>query len=146
MPDEDLIASWERTRGHLARAWVELPPGDGSSLEWYQEYVDHNELGLAMEALAAVGSGRGAAGPFWLALADTADEMKLTSEATKYQARARLPVQDGTCPVCDHLETDHVYWEPVGCDGWAHCIIDGCTTCWRAWPVGFEDPSEAPHS
>jgi hypothetical protein len=39
----------------------------------------------------------------------------------------------GVCPLCSHVETDHVYWEPDEyCDGWAHCK-EGCN-CWRSWP------------
>ena len=87
MPSDELLESWERTRSHLARAWVELPPGDGGTDE-YQDYLDHNELGLAMETLADVGDLRGASGAFWTALADAASEMKLTKRAEEYHRRS----------------------------------------------------------
>ena len=80
------LASWERTRGHLARAWVELPPGILSNS--YQEFLDHNELGLAMEALAEAGDVRVAGRAFWLALADAASEMDMMTEVRIYQDRA----------------------------------------------------------
>lgn len=56
-----------------------LPPptAEGLGLDWFREYVDHNELELALEALVDVGDERGAEGAFWLALADAAREMGL---------------------------------------------------------------------
>jgi hypothetical protein len=57
---------------------VELPAGDEDVIEPYGEYLDHIELGLAIETLAESGSRRAAGRQFWLALADAADEMKLS--------------------------------------------------------------------
>jgi hypothetical protein len=84
----DLAAGWDRTRGHLARAWVELPPGNDDAIAAYQEYLDHNELGLAMETLADLGRLRAASRPFWLALADAAQEMSLEADAKEYLSRS----------------------------------------------------------
>jgi hypothetical protein len=81
--NEELLASWERTRGHLARAWVELPPGELSV--FYQEFLDHNELGLAMEVLAEAGVERNAKRHFWLALADAATEMHRWEDVQTYE-------------------------------------------------------------
>jgi len=89
VPSDDLVASWERTRGHLARAWVELPAGDEGEMQVYVEYLDQNELGLAMETLAESRKTRVAGRHFWLALADAADEMKLSQEAGQYRTRAQ---------------------------------------------------------
>jgi cytochrome c-type biogenesis protein CcmH/NrfG len=86
--EQHLLESWERTRDHLARAWVELPPADGQDLAMYHEYLDHNELELAMDALASAGEVRGPSSAFWLALADAATEMKLRSKAANYRAAA----------------------------------------------------------
>ena len=88
MPSDDLVASWDRTRGHLARAWVQLPPGAGPVT--YQEFLDHNELGLAMEALAEAGTGQKASAAFWEALADAADQMHLHDQASDYRQRASV--------------------------------------------------------
>jgi hypothetical protein len=88
MQGEELSESWERARSHLARAWVELPSGSGDTNE-YQEYLDHNELGLAMEALRDLGNLRGAHGQFWAALADAAEQMKLQQQAEEYRRRSR---------------------------------------------------------
>jgi len=86
MANEDLLASWDRTRGHLARAWTELPLG--VSTELYQEFVDHNELALAMEALADARASREVGAVFWEALAEAADEMHLDSQAGSYRQRS----------------------------------------------------------
>jgi hypothetical protein len=85
---EELAASWERTRGHLARAWILLPAGDSESLNRYHEFLDHNELGLASEELEAVGGERRAPTAFWFALAEAATEMGLTNVADRYRQRA----------------------------------------------------------
>jgi hypothetical protein len=76
-PSGDLKESWERTRSHLARAWALLPAGDDDNVSQYQELLDHNELGLAMEVLGEVGEQRSAPGEFWVALTDAARNMRL---------------------------------------------------------------------
>jgi hypothetical protein len=85
---EELGASWERTRGHLARAWILLPAGESEPLNRYHEFLDHNELGLASEELEAVGQERNAPAAFWFALAEAATEMKLTNVADRCHRRA----------------------------------------------------------
>ena len=86
MANEEVLASWERTRGHLARAWIELPPGE--LFEFYQEFLDHSELGLAMEVLAEAGMERNAKRSFWLALADAAKEMQRWEDVQTYEGLA----------------------------------------------------------
>jgi hypothetical protein len=85
VPSDDLIESWSRTRRHLDRAWVQLPPGADPAA--YREFLDHNELELAMEALADVGNVQEAPTLFWEALADAADQMQLNASATEYRLR-----------------------------------------------------------
>jgi hypothetical protein len=89
--DDRLVQSWERTRGHLSRAWAELPSGHSSDLDYYYEFLDHNELGLAMEVLAEVGVKRGCSGAVWLALSDAATEMKMQQESHKFKHWAAEP-------------------------------------------------------
>lgn len=74
--------------GHLARAWIELPPGELPPS--YQEFPDHNELGLAMVTLADCGEDRAAPRAFWSALADAANEMKMLNQARTYRERSAL--------------------------------------------------------
>lgn len=82
-------ASWARTRAHLDRAWVLLPPptADGLGLDVFSEYLDHNELELALDALVEVGDDRGAEAVFWLALAEAAREMGLNDRADDLLSR-----------------------------------------------------------
>jgi hypothetical protein len=86
--NDALPESWERTRGHLARAWVELPSGDSADLSAYHELLDHNELELAMEELQRVGEHRTAPRSFWAALSEAAVEMGLDDWAELYRSRA----------------------------------------------------------
>ena len=86
MPSDHLAASWERTRGHLDRAWVELLPS--AEPPAYREFLDHNELELAMETLAKAGSSQDAPAVFWEALADAAEEMHLDGPASEFRQRA----------------------------------------------------------
>lgn len=88
MSDSEFVESWERTRGHLRRALVELPAGDDAEFEWYAEFIDHNELELAMDELAQIGQARPATRTFWLALADAANEMGLKERARTLQSTA----------------------------------------------------------
>ena len=83
--DKNLAASWDRTRVHLSRAWVELPSGERDGLAQYHDYLDHNELGLAMEELERVGRLRSAPSTFWAALADAAAEMGLDESAQRFR-------------------------------------------------------------
>ena len=82
---------WERTRDSLARAWALLPPPataeDG--LAWYHEFLDSNELELALEALADLGRARGAPDGFWTELAYAASSMGLDERAAAFRDRAQ---------------------------------------------------------
>jgi hypothetical protein len=84
VPREDLAESWERTRGHLARAWTELPLGVDAT--WYLECLDTNELELAMEALAELGKTNQVDAGYWLALSNAAEEMGLSERCREYRA------------------------------------------------------------
>jgi hypothetical protein len=86
MDKDGLAGSWERNRGHLARAWSQLPIGANTDL--YQEFLDHNELGLAMEMLAEAGTDCDVPTGFWKDLADAATEMKEPGKAAEYLARS----------------------------------------------------------
>ena len=82
MDRDDLAASWELTRGHLSRAWTQLPVR--AKTELYQEFLDQNELGLAMEMLAQAGMDCSAPASFWRDLADAATEMQESDKAIEF--------------------------------------------------------------
>ena len=84
----ELQQSWAKTRAHLARAgaWVDLA---GDTARCYAEYLDANELQLAMDELEGIGSECGAVAAFWGCLADAAREMGLSEDAARYDQCAR---------------------------------------------------------
>lgn len=58
MPSPELLRSWKRTTGYLRDARAQLPPiaeaEFDDDLVQFEEFVDHNELGLAFDVLEAV--------------------------------------------------------------------------------------------
>lgn len=86
MPDP-LLELWAEIRAHLPRAWVDLSPGDNADLAPFSEYLDHNELELAMDEVASVAARRDAPGIVWRALADAADFLGLTLPSEEFRRR-----------------------------------------------------------
>ena len=63
-------ASWSRTRAHLNKAFAQLPPfpkdgEEGGSVLRYREWLDYNELELALEELELLGEANNVGGLFW---------------------------------------------------------------------------------
>ena len=84
--EANIAPSREKTREHLARAWVSLPPGSESeALDYFLESLDHNELDLALEELETVGRERTAGDDFWFALGDAAQELGRSADAQRYR-------------------------------------------------------------
>src|SRR4051812_12277981 len=84
--EANVAPSRERTREHLARAWVALPAdSESEALDYFLESLDHNELDLALEELEEVGRQRTAGGEFWVALGDAAQELGRTGDAQRYR-------------------------------------------------------------
>ena len=88
MASDDVLASSERTRGHLARAWVKLPIGVDT--DQYQEYLDHNELELAMKAPARLGETGQATPARWQASSEIARRAGRISVAFSYTRYGHL--------------------------------------------------------
>lgn len=55
----------------------------------YEEFLDHNELELACDALETGADGQLVGKVFWIALRDAARKMKLLDRAARYEANAR---------------------------------------------------------
>lgn len=94
MPSRDeLIASWARTERHLrqAREMLPEPPAEGpdatGSVDAFNEYLDHNELELALDALEMLGDGNSVRTEFWRELLAAAENMALSKHAVRYRAR-----------------------------------------------------------
>ena len=64
---------------------------DPQDLAHYYEFIEHNELGLACDALEEAATGRAVSSQFWLALRDAAKKMQLDDYVTRYERRAEKP-------------------------------------------------------
>ena len=81
-----IAPSREKTREHLARAWVALPAdSESEALDYFLESLDHNELDLALDELEEVGRQRTAGDDFWYALGDAAQELGRSDDAQRYR-------------------------------------------------------------
>ena len=90
MASEELHQSWQRTRTHLAAAAALLPATqrpnpDGGSLHGYAEFLEHNELELALDELEGLAAVNLVPPAFWIALAEAAAEMKLSDHERRYR-------------------------------------------------------------
>jgi hypothetical protein len=74
----DLPKLWTLIKADLSRARSVLPVPD-PHLSQYYEFLEHNELELACDALEDAANGRAVGGEFWGALRDAAKKMQLTS-------------------------------------------------------------------
>ena len=71
------------TRNLLPNSWDDSP-----SLLRYCEFLEHNELELACDALEDSAKDRTVSRDFWLSLRDAASKMHLEKNAARYQSRA----------------------------------------------------------
>ncbi|WP_411096317.1 MafI family immunity protein [Streptomyces sp. 020-2-3H-GM] len=74
-------ASWNRTRGHLDAARVHLTDLSDIDLSATDEFLEHNELGLAFDCLVDFGDDLDLPLAFWEHLDQAAREMRLYSDA-----------------------------------------------------------------
>lgn len=89
-----LNKNWKITKQHLKTAvallpssLIEYPENEGGSLKEFHEYLEHNELGLALDELAGLGEANHCPAEFWRELAATAESMGLTEQATNYREK-----------------------------------------------------------
>jgi GNAT superfamily N-acetyltransferase len=92
MARADLEKSWAITVQHLeaARALISAgaaPGPDGGTLARYEEFLEHNELELALDELADVGDGNSPPAQFWRKLGLAAENMGLTQHAAKFERK-----------------------------------------------------------
>jgi len=86
----DLPSLWALIKADLLRAREQLPNSsdDSPSLRLYCEFLEHNELELACDALEESAKDRTVTTDFWLALRDAASKMHLEENAARHQKRA----------------------------------------------------------
>lgn len=103
---DDLPKLWASIKADLHRA-AELLPGssEGSaSLRRYHEFIEHNELELACDALEESGRDCAVSNDFWLALRDAAQRMGLGENAARYEKLARMGFErNGLLSVVDYF-------------------------------------------
>jgi hypothetical protein len=77
-----LQESWDRTTAHLAAARDHLPALDATTRGYVNEYLEHNELGLALDVLVDAGEQTGGAEPagFWTSLRAAIAEMQVSPD------------------------------------------------------------------
>ena len=93
MERSDLEASWAKTREHLTHAHAAfavegVAPEIRADVEEYLDYMSHNELELAMEALAGAALRSRYSSAVWQALASAASNMALADRAEEFRRRA----------------------------------------------------------
>lgn len=84
--------SWDRTRAYLGRAALLLPPSpfksaEGGRIDRYREWLDHNELELALDELEGLGANNPVPREFWVHLRDAAEEMRLERHVLRMDKR-----------------------------------------------------------
>ncbi len=88
MVDPILLQSWQQTRRLLADALAALPSGHQATLAAYQDWLDNNELELAMDELEIVGDAVSAPPDFYACLARAAANMNLVMREAQLRDRA----------------------------------------------------------
>ena len=97
MTDPKLVESWQVTTAYLRRGYEFLDPieqdRDGVSLssikDDYCEYLDHNELELALDTLRCAGLRVKLPREFWSTLESAAIQMGLETHAAKIREEKR---------------------------------------------------------
>jgi hypothetical protein len=89
MPDPKLVKSWKITETLLERARRALPVGHeqgyAALLTQYREFLEHNELGLALDILEEMGHLVSAPGGFWRDLERAAENMDLADRVLAFR-------------------------------------------------------------
>ncbi|WP_269533275.1 hypothetical protein [Chitinimonas sp. BJYL2] len=92
MNDPQLWKQWKVTESLLVsakRRLLEAAPHlnqeDATALAQYENFIQHNEFGLALDTLAEVGSEYPCRGSFWRDLERAAEAMQLTERATEFR-------------------------------------------------------------
>jgi hypothetical protein len=88
----DLQQSWDITRRHLKRARHLLPPSsredsEGGGLTAFEEFLSHNELGLAFDELEMIGMVNSCPPDFWREMLAAAESMQLFEQAGRCRAK-----------------------------------------------------------
>lgn len=106
---------WSQVRVILDDACSRLTDPHASELVVFNEFVRHNELGLALDVLAEVATAQGAPADVWHALASAAKAMDLTEHDEVHGGTVRLiRTHVDTAPHARHLRQLLNRWDPIG--------------------------------
>ena len=89
----DLQQKWKLIERFLCNARSDLPAEKNPSPEFsallaeFAEFMSHNELGLALESIAAAGELVETKGRFWHSLHLAANKMGLVEQAQEFESR-----------------------------------------------------------
>ena len=87
MANSELLGQWRITEEWLRKASsliVVNSSSEGSRLGAFEEYLSHNELGLALEELAEAATHSSQGRRFWDAMVQAATSMKLDGRAQMF--------------------------------------------------------------
>ena len=95
MADAKLVESWMVTTSYLERGFAFLDGVShdltGNSLiqlrQQFEEYIEHIELGLALDTLESIGDRTDVPGGFWRALENAATQMALATRADQLHTK-----------------------------------------------------------
>jgi hypothetical protein len=90
----NLNKSWEITRLHLEKARNLLPSSskessEGGNLAEFEDFLSHNELGLAFDELELIGLENPCPPEFWQEMLVAAGTMQLFEQAERCRAKLR---------------------------------------------------------
>ena len=93
MPKQEVLKLWQAIKGDLARARQLLPEAaiSAAAAMQFQEFLDHNELGLACSALEDCGIDHSPRSKFWLALRDAAQVVLIEVQRELHAAQYPNP-------------------------------------------------------
>lgn len=91
----DLKESWAITKRHLETGVSLLPENvhsdpEAGSVERFKDYIEHNELELALDELEGLGEANPCGPSFWKELLVAAETMQLSKQAERYRSKLKL--------------------------------------------------------
>jgi hypothetical protein len=106
---------WDTVRQQLAAARDQLTNPDDEALGLYEDFLSHNELGLALDAMVDVATAQRAPGDVWRSLSDAAQSMGLEPGDSVHGALVQR--------ILDRIAAAHDWrglqrmlnqWDPIG--------------------------------
>jgi len=113
--DQQLESVWSRAGAHLERARAFLTDPQDDALALFDEFRDHNELGLALDQLADVAEAQRAPRAVWKELSAAAVVMRLGDADAVYGGAVRR-INEHLARAGDWEELRQLIneWDPIG--------------------------------